>query len=451
MNLVLELTKLLFWFLSLWWNLSLYIPKTIYNTIRYRMIGPSYGLLPNTVFLGGFGASPEDFPNTVYWGSVGDKIMWQPKTGTFSSNEDKATELVSSLLGLKHVTYFDNSGHDSSKKTCCNSSWLYNLSLFLMKAYNMGDMKDFGRPKSVSSTDKINFIVHSAGAGTIMQTIVYLHLHKIGLIKDKVHKGQKLTADEAKLIDLVKDVANDKYRILFKDDDDVPIDIGPDCINKIVFISPTAGGVDYVRSSTGMDGDDLSFSVFGFGWTSAWFVILLDRLMSFVPFRLFNLYLSQFSTLSAFPSGTDTGLQGFVEPVARQLTNDSMCICMLYNIKTLRVYTTSSVKIGGVYLPSPCTSPVLLLAIPFGCGWRNDAKYGEKYSQELLEHDGTISVFSQRYGHSCECNKLVTLTPNVKQCIVCKSLFTDCDHLSILGRNSTTAVAHERLLDWLNK
>ena len=404
----------------------------------------------DTVFVGGFSFSLEDYPNGIYWGTLGDYIFWSPKFGTFSSNQDKACEVLAATLGLKQVTYVDDSQHDCSKPTCEYSSWLYKLSLLLMKAYNMGCIDGFSKPKVVSPECKVNFVTYSAGSGAVMQLLVFAHYHRIGLIKEKVRKGDKLTTEEIYLMESVKDSSEDKYRIMFYDNDGKPLAFGPDCVGKIVYISPLAGGIEYTRSAACIDADDLSFTSFGLGWLWCWGAILLDRILKLVPFALVDLYLSQFCTLSAFPGGVDTGIHSQIEPLAKQLTLESELVIKLYNIQCIRVYTKSCVKIGEVYFPRPDLSLFTIPTLLAGCGWRNDAKYGEQYSQCLSEHDGTVTLCSQKYGHKCRCDKLKEITLDIKVCTNCGCIHTNLDHLGIMSKNCTSLVAHELILNFLS-
>ena len=406
-------------------------------------------LVNDTVFVGGFGFSPDDFPNSSYWGSLGSSIFWIPKDGPLSSNQDRACEILAATMKLKEVTYVDGC-HKKKKPTYTTGSWLYQLSILLVKIFNMCPNDTFGPPNIVSETSKIKFITHSAGYGAVAQLLVYLHQHKVGLIKRKIEDGKKLAPAEERILSSVKDSSDYKYRVLFFDNDGNPLDVSPFVIDKIAFISPTAGGADYVRSSSGMYNDDLSFATYSLGRLLCWLAITLDRLLKYVPFPLLNLYLDQFAKIYQYTDGTDTIFQGLVEPVAQHLTIQANYVMSLYDIQSIRVTTKACVKIGWIYFPLPNLSPLLWQNIIGGCGWRNDAKFGDEYTQCLQEHDGCISTKSQRYGLECDCLITKTLAPGVNVCMTCGCIHTNLDHLAILRKGATSLVAQTATLEWLS-
>lgn len=445
-----DLLKLAIWLALLWVNLATFIPKAIYRYFFSEHLKVDPELVNNTIFVGGaFSLPTDEITAEVYWRNLNGKVCWMPKIGPIASPEDGACELLASLLGLKEVTYVDSKENcHLKKKETRELTWLNKLKLCYM-CYKLGiDSTKFRRPTEVSPTSKINIVTHSNGFSWASQFLVYLHYHRVGMIKQKLSDNVSLTNEETNILGTISDLSDSKYSVLFYDDSNKPINIGPECINKLVFISPPAGGLEYIRT-IGCINEDLTLKKYGTGWLIGYAFSLYNKVSKYNPFNIYDVYLDQFEKVCDYSSGTDGIHQSWVEPVARKRTDTAMKILQIYNIKTIRIVTESSVKIFGIYLSRPFNSIRAILGIVLGCGWVLDKKYGPEYSQTLSPHDGTISLRSQLYGHHCKCAELFDCSKEFKQCKLCKSMHVKLDHFSILFKSELALHVQKKIFEWL--
>lgn len=444
---VIESLKLIKWLVLLYVNFTTYIPRTLCKIILSRGQITNKEPLNNTIFIGGaFTFPPNRMSFDPCWGMSNGKVCWMPKIGPVSSPEDGACELFASLFGMKEVRYFhrNTTGANKAEKVFGNA-WLRDVQDKLMCYLTGHEVNKICEPPKISDREKINIVTHSNGFVWVSQFLIYLHYHKMGMIKLKKSKGISLTEDEIALLMKVTDLDNDEYKVLFYNDHGDPMDIGPSIINKMAFISPVAGGIEYIRSAMGIT-DDMSFKRLSLGWFVSLLAIVYNKLSAF---KLDNNYKNKPQECSYIPE--EGGIHvGWVEPLSKKRTDLFISIAKLHGIPTIRVVSESSTKIFDVYLGNPFNSMLLLIPKLFGCGWYLDNKHGDEYSKELSRHDGVISTSSQIYGNECTCHHLVSHPDEVRTCNDCGSIFAKLDHFGIISKTKTALKVHDKIFDWLS-
>lgn len=413
-----ETSRLLLWITSLWLNIAMGIPRSILQLVLYG-IKRSLDRKPeeDTIFIGGAFSFPiGNMLYDTYWCS-GDKVCWAPRIGPVSSPEDGARELFASLRGSNHETL--------------PYSFITRIYMFIVHLFSGIEYDNIGRPPILSSKSKINVITHSNGFVWAGQLLIYLHQHKIGMMKEKMSRGVELTSGELSLLGKIRDIDSSEYKILFYDNDREPIDVGPDVFRKMCFVVPPAGGIEFMRSFLDTL-DDFSFNKFGAGW-------LIAQLSS------------RWNSSATYLSGKEGIHTGWIEPLARKRTDMIMEIAELYNIPVTRVIGESSTNMFGLHLTRPFCSLSVTLSTMFGCGRVLDSdRYGDLYSQELSSHDGVISTRSQLYGVKCSCRDSPK-KEDVVTCDTCGTIYTTLDHTGIISGTGDAVEIHQKIFDWISK
>ena len=417
-----------FWLLKFAYNTLCYL----FNNISFSEPDDFMDRSVDTIFVQGALSSRrgyEPFP-------VFEEMLWSASLGPASSVEDRACELLYGILKKNTVIYVDKSNHNKTKKTYQKRSLPIAALEYLIKTFK-GDPTTPSAPPCYKKG--LNVIASSYGATTIVQLLIYLYQHHIAVLRNRGKKGVSLTNEEITILKnaelsgetggLAELDESDALQYKFVDEYGEPLDVSPYMFKKIAFVSPVLGGISWIKEGLRLD-DKLKYATWSPAWILAIVTMLWYKLVGDTIGYIVSPYLGQYNDKELeFVEDGYTLLQSLAnESKAQQDTLYALRICKLYNIKTLRVVTSYSSKVGENEYVINDANPLTLGSWFFGAG-----KYGK-----VKEHDGVVSVSSQMTGIKCDC---ISSSKTKRACVYytcphCGTIRVKVDHQAINFRNN---------------
>ena len=348
--------------------------------------------------VGGFASFtfPELWPFS-YWTRPRSVRTYQPKLGPVSSLDDRVSELVTQLYNQDNVVY--------THRTRTTRGYIEK------------------RRKSTGTVPVLQppfrLIGHSAGCTVIARMIALMAVHRVWMLR---HGGEDATEEEAAMFvrTLPPDMCSPSGPV-FIGDDGKPLDVRPDHVRSVGYISAPCHGVPFMEQMGYTQGRIQTASLAWFVWAAVFLYAQVERRLPYLC-TFVDPYIQQ---MEGFTEGVTTGLilREF-EPVrASNIFRVASTVLKSIDVKPRTVVTVASSNVWGYHmvLPRPTMN---LAALPFYyvlALW---------FGLSTVPNDGVAPVASLRGDVQCSSCESSPWTDGV--CTACGTIYSRHNHVSVL-------------------